>query len=423
MSESWFGLLLEVELGAPGHGGFCVARHDGRVMFVRHGLPGERVVAKVTEDRGGSFCRADAVEILSASPDRVEPRCPISGPGGSGCCDYSHAGADAGRRLKSFVVAEQLRRVAGIEREVHVEELPGSGDGTGWRTRVRLAVDPGGRPGYHRYRSSSIVTELTCPQMSSAAFEGLSDQQWRPGAELQVVLDGEGERHVVEIAPAQLSPTGRRSPGRRGASARRAASSRSRPEKAVIGSGRVTEYVSNRAWTLDATGFWQAHRGAPQVYTDVVGDWADAAEGDGAWDLYGGVGVFAAALADQVGSSGRVTSVEFSRRAAEDGRSALRDLPQVSFVPGRVERSIETLVEPVSVAVLDPPRAGAGRDVIDALAVRSPRSVVHIGCDPASFARDVSLYRAAGYELDDMRAFDAFPSTSHVECIGRFVRR
>ena len=423
MTESWFGLLLEVELGAPGHGGFCVARHDGRVMFVRHGLPGERVVARVTEDRGGSFCRADAVEILSASADRVDARCPIAGPGGSGCCDYSHATTDAGRRLKASVVAEQLRRVAGVEREVRVEELPGTGDGTGWRTRVRLAVDSGGRPGYHRYRSSSIVNELSCPQMDPVAFDGLSDQHWRPGAELQVVLDGDGARHVVEIAPAQLSTTGRRSPGRRGASARRAASSRSRPEKAVIGSGRVTEYVSDRAWTLDATGFWQAHRGAAQVYTDVVTDWADASPGDGAWDLYGGVGVFAAALAAEVGPEGSVTSVEFSRRAAEDGRSALADLTQVSFVPGRVERSMDSLTDPVAVAVLDPPRAGAGRDVIDALAARGPRSVVHVGCDPASFARDVSLYRAAGYELADLRAFDAFPLTSHVECIGHLVRK
>ena len=191
----------------------------------------------------------------------------------------------------------------------------------------------------------------------------------------------------------------------------------------MIGSGRVTEYVSNRSWTLDATGFWQAHRGAAQMYTDVVTEWADASPGEGAWDLYGGVGVFAAALAAGVGSDGHVSSVEFSRRAAEDGRSALVDLPQVSFVPGRVERSLEALAQPVSVAVLDPPRAGAGRGVIDALAVRRPRSVVHVGCDPASFARDVSLYRAAGYELTDIRAFDAFPLTSHVECIGRFVRR
>lgn len=423
MTENWFGLVLDVELGAPGHGGFCVARHEGRVVFVRHGLPGERVMAKVTEDRGGSFCRADAIEILTASPDRIDPRCPISGPGGSGCCDYSHATPEAGRRLKSSVVAEQLRRVAGIERDVPVEELPGTGDGTGWRTRVRLAVDSVGRPGYHRYRSSSIVTELSCPQMDSAAFDGLSDREWRAGAELQVVLDGTGERHVVEVAPAQLTRTGRRSPGRRGASARRAASSRARPEKAVIGSGRVTEFVSARPWTLDATGFWQAHKGAAQVYTDVVRDWADAEPGDGAWDLYGGVGVFAAALAERVGSSGRVTSVEFSRRAAEDGRSALHDLAQVSFAPGRVERSMDSLPESVAVAVLDPPRAGAGRDVIEGLATRSPRTIVHIGCDPASFARDVSLYRTAGYELTDVRAFDAFPLTSHVECIGRFVRK
>lgn len=423
MSESWSGLLVEVELGAPGHGGFCVARHDGRVMFVRHGLPGERVLAKVTEDRGKSFCRADAVEILTPSKDRVEAVCPISGPGGSGCCDYSHASLEAGRAMKASVVAEQLRRVAGIEREVLVEELPGTGDGRGWRTRVRLAVDAGGRPGFHRYRSSSILAELGCPQMDSLAYEGLSDTRWRAGSELQVVVDGSGERHVVEIAPAQVSDTGRRSPGRRGASARRAASSRTRPEKAVIGSGRVTEYVSNRSWTLDATGFWQAHRGAAQMYTDVVTEWADASPGEGAWDLYGGVGVFAAALAAGVGSDGHVSSVEFSRRAAEDGRSALMDLPQVSFVPGRVERSLEALAQPVSVAVLDPPRAGAGRGVIDALAVRCPRSVVHVGCDPASFARDVSLYRAAGYELTDIRAFDAFPLTSHVECIGCFVRR
>lgn len=423
MSESWFGSVMDVELGAPGHGGFCVARHEGRVMFVRHGLPGERVVAKVTEDRGGSFVRADAVEVLDASPDRIAPLCPISGPDGSGCCDYSHATLEAGRRMKASVVAEQLRRIAGIERDVLVEELPGTGDGTGWRTRVRLAVDSGGRPGFHRYRGNSIVVGGRCPQMDTAAYEGLSEATWRPGAELHVVLDGAGERHVVEVAPAQVSRTAKRSPGRRGAAARRAASSRHRPEKAVIGSGRVSETVSGRVWTFDATGFWQAHRGAAQTYTDVVREWAGLEPGERAWDLYGGVGVFAAALADGVGHTGHVTSVEFSRRAADDGRAALDDLPQVSFTPGRVERSIDQLGDPVSVAVLDPPRAGAGREVIESLAARAPQRVVHVGCDPAAFARDVGLYDAAGYDMTDLRAFDAFPMTSHVECIGRFVRR
>jgi tRNA/tmRNA/rRNA uracil-C5-methylase (TrmA/RlmC/RlmD family) len=421
MSESWFGQTFEVTLGSPGHGGFCVARHEGRVIFVRHGLPGEVVRAKVTEDRGGSFCRADAVDIVTGSTDRIEPLCPISGPGGSGCCDYSHTTLAAGRAMKSAVVQEQLRRVAGIDREVSVEELPLTADGTGWRSRVRLAVDGAGRAGFHRYRSSTILPELACPQAVAGSYDGLGDAQWRPGSELTVTVDGAGDRHVVEIAPAALSRTGRRSPGRRGASARRAASAQPRAEKAVIGSGRAHEFVSGREWALDSTGFWQAHRGAAQVYSDVVAEWSDAKDGDVAWDLYGGVGVFAASLADGVGPTGRVVSVEFSRRAATDGAQALDDLPQVRFAPGRVERSVEALPAP-SVVVLDPPRAGAGKDVVAAVAARGPERIVHIGCDPASFARDAKLYADAGFHLDDVRAFDAFPLSHHVECIGRFVR-
>lgn len=423
----WLGETFEVTLGAPGHGGFCVARHDGRVMFVRHGLPGEVVRATVTEDRGGSFCRADATEIITASADRVDPLCPISGPGGSGCCDYSHATVAAGRSMKSAVAAEQLRRVAGIDRNVTVEELPFTGDGTGWRTRVRLAVDDAGRAGFHRHRSSSIVTDLACPQAMPGAFDGLDGELWRPGSEIVVAVDGNSERHVVEIAPAEVSRTGRRSPGRRGASARRAASTRPRAEKVVSGdrlaggSGRVHEFVSARTWELDATGFWQAHRGAPQVYSDVVAEWADVEPGSTAWDLYGGVGVFAAALAGGVGADGRVVSVESSTRAAADGQRALSDLPQVTFSPGRVERAWAALPTP-DVVVLDPPRAGAGKDVVAAVVGRQPKRIVHIGCDPASFARDARLYLDAGYELADLRAFDAFPLSHHLECIGVFVR-
>ncbi|WP_040708510.1 TRAM domain-containing protein, partial [Nocardia takedensis] len=169
---------FEVTLGQPGHGGFCVGRHEGRVVFVRHGLPGEVVRARVTEDRGGSFFRADAVEILSASPDRIAPTCPVSGPGGAGCCDFSFATPAAQRALKATVVAEQLRRVAGIEREIVVEPVTGypaevSG---GWRTRVRLAVDAHGRAGVHAHRGSGIITDLRCPQPVPGAVDGIAER-------------------------------------------------------------------------------------------------------------------------------------------------------------------------------------------------------------------------------------------------------
>ncbi len=421
MAESWFGRTIEVTLGTPGHGGFCVARHDGRVLFVRHGLPGEVVAAKVTEDRGGSFCRADAVDVISASPDRIAAVCPISGPGGSGCCDYSHATVSAGRAMKSAVVVEQLRRIAGIDRRVDVEELPSTGDGTGWRSRIRLSVDAAGRAGFHRYRSSTIIPELGCPQVVAGAYDGLADARWRPGSELAVAIDGTGARHVVEIAPAAVSQATRRSAGRRGAAARRAASSRPRAEKALEGSGRAREFVSDREWELDASGFWQAHRGAAQVYSDVVAEWAAVAPDSVGWDLYGGVGVFAASLAEEITADGHVVSVEFSRRAAADGAKALADRRQVRFAPGRVERTLDSLPDP-DVVVLDPPRSGADKEVISALAARAPQRIVHIGCDPASFARDTKLYREAGYELESIRAFDAFPLSHHVECIGLFVR-
>ncbi|RVW03494.1 class I SAM-dependent RNA methyltransferase [Rhodococcus spongiicola] len=421
MSVNWSGRRFEVELGKPGHGGFCVARHEGRVLFVRHGLSGERVIAEVTEDRGGSFCRADAVEILESSPDRVAALCPISGPGGAGCCDYSHATLSAQRAMKAAVVAEQLLRIAGVDVGVDVEELPGTADGTGWRTRVRLAVDADGRPGFHRFRSLDIETCLACPQIDPVAYSGLAERSWHPGAEVQVALDALGQRHVVEMAPPKVSRTGRRSPGRRGATARRAASAEVRAERVVIGSGRAVERVGEREWSLSATGFWQAHRGAASTYSAVVGEWAQASNGAAVWDLYGGVGVFAAALADQVGPLGRVDSVEFSRQAVADASAAMADLPQVHLHAARAGRALRDLPAP-EVVVLDPPRAGAGKEVVALIAAADPERIVHIGCDPASFARDISLYREHGFRLEKIRAFDAFPLTHHVESLALLTR-
>ncbi|MGQ4614976.1 TRAM domain-containing protein [Nocardia sp. R7R-8] len=465
---------FEVRLGPPGHGGFCVARHEGRVVFVRHGLPGELARVRVTEDRGGSFCRGDAVEVLEPSPDRVRATCPVSGPGGAGCCDFSFATPVAQRALKAAVVAEQLRRLAGIEREVVVEPIGPGNEIGGWRTRVRLAVDAHGRAGVHRYRSTDVIADLRCPQPVEGALDGIADRRWTPGADLVIAVDGDGIRHVVELAPAQAEPdsrggdrrgpggSGRRSepgsrdrrgggrrdrphgrderggrrgaewPGaeparrddRRAASARRAAAHAARDEWVFEGSGRVVEYVAGRRWEVAATGFWQAHRGAAQRYSDLVAEWSELAPGGRAWDLYSGAGVFAARLAERAGRTGVVLAVESARPAVADGAAALRDLPWVELRAQRVERWVLEHVGAAApdVVVLDPPRAGAGKEVIGAVAASGPTRIIHVGCDPAAFARDLGLYRAAGYRLADLRAFDAFPATHHVECLALLER-
>lgn len=458
--SSWRDRELPVRLGPPGHGGFCVARYEGRVVFVRHGLPGELVRARVTEDRGGAFCRADAVEIVEPSPDRIPATCPVAGPGGAGCCDFSFATAAAQRNLKATVVAEQLRRIAGIDHGLEVEPIGAEHTG-GWRTRIRLAVDAVGRAGVHRYRSTEVLTDLRCPQPVAGALEGIAQRRWTPGADLVVAVDDEGTRHIVELAPADPGSTrgGRRGPGgrpgrhtavrrslrpapdaarpgdrdepdseagsvrRRRAAARRAAARTDRDEWVVEGTGRAVQYVSGRRWEVSAAGFWQAHREAAQRYSDTVAAWADPAPDATAWDLYSGVGVFAARLAEQVGPTGSVRALESSRSAVADGHAALGDLPWLELRGGRVEQWAAAQDGPrPQVVVLDPPRAGAGKVVIGAVTGVNPDRIVHIGCDPASFARDLRLYLDAGYRVAALRAFDAFPATHHVECLALLER-
>lgn len=399
-ARGWEGRQLELSVEAVGHGGFCVARHEGRVVFVRHALPGERVRAVVTEDRGGSYCRADAVAVHDPSAARVRPPCPASGPGGCGGCDFQHVEISAQRELKAQVVAEQLRRIGGLDLaalgiEVRVEELPGGA--LGWRSRVRLAVDDAGRAGFRRHRSHTVIPVAECPLTVPGALEPVLASRWRPGAELEVAADDAGRVHVAELRPG-------------------------RPPKQLRGGGRAVQYAAGRRWELGVRGFWQVHPAAADALAGIVGQWSAAPEGGHAWDLYGGVGLFAAVLAGQVGPAGSVRVVESDRGAVRDGTAALADLPQVGFVTGRVERVLERLPDDPDVVVLDPPRSGAGRAVASAVADRGPARIVHVGCDPAALARDVAAYTGSGYRLAALRALDTFPMTHHVECVALLCR-
>ncbi|WP_093944267.1 class I SAM-dependent RNA methyltransferase [Actinoalloteichus hoggarensis] len=406
MKVDWTGRRFEVEVGNPGHGGFCVARHEGRVVFVRHALPGEKVVVVVTEDNGGSFCRADAVEVRQPSVDRVEPPCPAARPGGCGGCDWQHVDPAAQRELKARIVAEQLRRIAAVDLAVTVEELPGGP--LGWRSRVRLAVDDRGRPGLRAHRSHRVVPLEDCPISVPGSLDDVLNRRWRARSELEVTSDSLGRVHLAEPGPG--------SPGRRGAG------------RQLIG-GTAVQRAAGREWRIAAHGFWQVHPAAADAFAAVVREWADAPTGGTAWDLYGGAGLFASVLAEQVGPTGVVEAVESSRRAVRDGMHALADLPQVRFHAGRVEKLVSELAGPVEssgaggigrrpdVVVLDPPRKGAGRAVISAITDARPDRVILVACDPAAMARDVGLFAEADYRLRRLRAFDAFPMTHHVECI------
>ena len=338
---------VTLTVGPPANGGSCVARHDGRVIFVRHALPGEVVRAEVTSERG-SYWHADTVEVLEASPDRVDSLCSIAETQGSGCCDLSFVEPAAARRLKGEVVANQLARLGGHEAGDLVAAEVGTVGATGWRTRVRLEVGADGRAGFHRYHSDELVTDLSCAQVPAGMLDDLPLQP--PGAHLHVVLDDAGNRHVVRSGP------------------RGGKKSKAGMTEVISGEYEAVQRVGDREWRVPVTAFWQSHRDAATTYSALVTEWAELAAGQTAWDLYGGAGVFAAALAGSVGESGRVLTVDTSRGSARAARAALGDLSCVEVVTDSVRRALGTQRSAADVAVLDPPRTGAGHEVIDQLA-------------------------------------------------------
>jgi tRNA/tmRNA/rRNA uracil-C5-methylase (TrmA/RlmC/RlmD family) len=431
--------LLELAVSGVAQGGWCVAREPGgRVVFVRHALPGEQVRARVTGTTA-RFARADAVEILQTSPDRVEPPCPHARPDGCGGCDWQHAAPEAQRRLKAEVVRQQLRRIAGLDREVTVEPLAGDSGGLGWRTRVRFSVGPGGVAGLLKHRSHKVIDVGACPIAHPLVNEtGVTGQRWEQVSSLEVaVAPGSGERAAI-VTPA----AGRRQAGTPGTPAGRAAevlagladtvltTGRGGRLTALRGRGYLQQRAAGRTWRVGAGTFWQVHPGAADALTEAVLAALRPAPGDVALDLFCGAGLFAGVLAEAVGPGGAVIGVDGDRGAVRDARHNLRRLPWARIHHGDVAALLAGGTVPAreaGLAVLDPPRAGAGRTVIERL-LGPPRAggpggdgglrrVAYVSCDPATLARDLAVFGELGWRLAGLRAFDAFPMTHHVECV------
>ena len=415
------GSELELDVGPVAGGGGCVARDEGgRVVFVRHALPGERVRARVTAATA-TYARADAVEVLSGSPDRVQAPCPHAGPGRCGGCDYQHVSLEAQRRLKSARVEDQLRRLAGVERAVDVEPVPGDQGGLRWRSRVRLAVDLDGRTGFRRHRSHEVEPIADCPIADSAVMAtGVFATRWPGAAQIEVATSTVGSAGAPG-GTALVTVTSRR----------RAQADADRPGDALhaglVVDGTVhrppaaleTE-VAGRKFRTSPGVFWQAHIGAPAALLGAVLDGVDARPGADVVDLYAGAGLFSIPLAQVAGPGGRVLAIEHDRRACEDARYNGRDLAALEVRRAAVTPSLVAAgIGRPGALVLDPPRQGAGTPVMRAVASLAPslRSVVYVSCDPASFGRDLRALLDAGWDLAGLRAFDLFPMTEHVELV------
>ena len=403
----WQGKQLEIDVTNVAHGGISVGRHEGRVVFVSDAIPGERVVARVSDDSKAKFWRAETVSVVTPSEHRQEhvwsaasvDRDPEDRAGGA---EFGHIRLDHQRELKRQVLADSLQRMAGVASDVTVEAIPGEADGTGWRTRLRLHVAEDGTLGPYAVRSHRVVpvTDVPLATPEVAAITPLDERF-------------PGSTHVDVIAPsaanAYVLAGGEKSKQRR---------------------HTITEQVGDRQFTLDVHGFWQVHRSAAQTLTEAVQDAIDPELFDpraANQDLYGGVGLLAAAVGDRFGPQTRITTVESDSLATDHAAGNLAEWLGASAVTARVDRYLNELGKSRTrlagaTVVLDPPRSGAGKAVIDSLVALAPAQLVYVACDPVALSRDVGLLQERGYELTRLRAFDLFPHTHHVEAVATLVK-
>jgi tRNA/tmRNA/rRNA uracil-C5-methylase (TrmA/RlmC/RlmD family) len=390
---------MTVRVERPATGGGVGRADDGRVIFVRHSLPGELVGVALTESTT-SFYRGDAVEILEASSERVAPPCPYAHPGGCGGCDLQHASAAAQLSWKSSLVEEHLRRIAGVERSVEVIAMPGSAKGT--RTRLRCAVDDEGQLSLRKARSHDLVAVNPC-WIADESFAPAFEASWSGNSEVELRAIGEGAPFAVA---QRLSERGTTYELRGLSGTTLDPSTQSRVD------------VAGHVYSVGPLSFWQSHRDAPKVLLDTVLEFARPELGDDVTDLFSGVGLFSVPLAKAVGPSGKVTAVESSPFAVRDARVNAQGLKTLKVREWSVTpRSINDTVRENAIVVLDPPRHGLAKGVGTSIARRSPQRVVYVSCDAATFARDLKEFLGSGFVLSDLRVFDLFPMTEHVELV------
>jgi tRNA/tmRNA/rRNA uracil-C5-methylase (TrmA/RlmC/RlmD family) len=390
-----------VRVERPATGGAVGRLEDGRVVFVRNALPGELVRVEITETTS-KFSRADAIDILEASPDRVEPPCPYAHPGGCGGCDLQHASTDGQVSWKSALVAEHLRRIAGVEPDFSVLEAPSNAEGS--RTRLRCAVNDEGRLALRAARSHDLVEIDRC-WIANRSFTPAFTTSWHGAEEVELRAIGDGEPFAVV---RRETPRG---------TMFELCSLRGEPLEPSTQS-RVE--VRGHVFSVGPRSFWQSHRDAPTLLLDNVLELADARPDDHVADLFSGVGLFTVPLAKVVGPGGRVTAVESSAYAVRDARQNAEGLRNLKVREWSVTpRSVNDAVGEGDLVVLDPPRGGLAKGVADTLVRRRPRRLVYVSCDAATFARDLKILLAGGYSMNDLRVFDLFPMTEHVELISR----
>jgi 23S rRNA (uracil1939-C5)-methyltransferase len=405
--------LIEIELTGMAYGGEALGRlPDGRVVFVPLALPGERVKARIREDKK-RYARADLVEILSASPDRIPPHCAHYGTCGG--CHYQHLPYEAQLAAKRDILADQLKRIGGFPDPSVLPPAPSQP--WGYRNHVQFHLTPEGRLGYFTHDSSHVfpIQECHLPQelinqvWPQLEFEGLPEVERvtiRQGGQdgLLLVLESSDllppqvSIEELDISAVHLSPVGL---------------------LVLAGSPAISIEVLGRAFQVSAGSFFQVNTQMAEAMVGYVLEELSLPEDAVVLEVYCGAGLFSAFMAPR---AGRLVGIESSPDACRDFVVNLDEFENVELYEAPAEQVLPGLNVQPDLVLVDPPRAGLSRHTLQSLVDFAPPVLIYISCDPATLARDARQIIRHGYQLQSAKVFDLFPQTYHIESVNIFTR-
>ena len=393
-NNSLRGERFQIDITGIAHGGEGIGRIDGQVIFVAGGIPGERVEVEVTEHRK-RLLRGRPVRILEASPDRIEPPCPIVERCGG--CQWQHIAYPRQLELKRQILIDQLRRIGGFA-DPPVEPTVASRLAFGYRATVRVARTGEGRLGFRAAHSHDVVPTGWCPVAMPAINAVLADPPPEAGQATELRIWGDPVTGQVAVAPSGAS-SGPRPPG---------------------AAAHVSISVLDRTFRVSAGSFMQANLPQLEEIARTVIEFLQPTGQQTVVDAYCGVGLIGICLAPLVN---RVIGIEAGEAAVEDAAANGEQVPNFEIWSGTVAAVLPDLVAPIDAIVLDPPRAGCEPETLRAILDAEPATIVYVSCDPATLARDLKVLAAAGYQLVTTRPIDVFPQTFHVESVSLLRRR
>ncbi|MCS7260798.1 MAG: class I SAM-dependent RNA methyltransferase [Anaerolineae bacterium] len=408
---------IKLQLSAMAHRGLALGRHEGRVVFVPYGVPGDTALVEI-ETSKKDWARARLIEVVKPSPDRVSPPCPYFGPHGCGGCQWQHIRYEAQLRYKTAVVCDQLARLAGLG-EALVRPMQPVGEPWAYRNHVQLhpAVEGLGyisadddqrvQPIAQCLIMHPLLAELY--EQLDLEIEGLVQLSLRAGVrtgQRMVIFETEDEEPFGIEVDVPVSCVLLRHDGL---------------PITLVGWDFLEEEVAGHRYKVSAGSFFQVNTAGAEALVHTVSAMLAPQVHQRLLDLYAGVGLFSVPLAPHVA---RVIAIEQSPMAVLDARENLQraGVENAEVLQGDVAEMLHTLEGPIELAIADPPRAGCGTAVVTRLAELGVERLVLVACDPATMARDARTLGEHGYHLVEVQPLDLFPQTYHIESVALFVR-